>query len=118
MAQWFDLPTFTDTRGSLTVLEKVLPFEIRRAYWIYATDNAQRGGHRHLQTQQALVCLQGQVQLNIVRDKVNEHYQLNAPHQCLLVAPQDWHSMVFSHDAILLVLASHEYDASDYVTEP
>lgn len=35
MATVITLPTYTDTRGSLTVLDKVLPFEIKRIYWIY-----------------------------------------------------------------------------------
>ena len=43
-----DLATFSDDRGSLTVLDNVLPFPIARSYWIYGADGQTRGGHRHL----------------------------------------------------------------------
>lgn len=39
MASEINLKTFTDSRGNLTVLENVLPFEIRRIFytWIFGT---------------------------------------------------------------------------------
>ena len=42
------LKTFTDERGSLTVAEtgKDLPFEVKRAYWIYGVpEGHERGKH-------------------------------------------------------------------------
>ena len=42
------LKTFTDERGSLTVAEtgKDLPFEVKRAYWIYGVPKGhERGKH-------------------------------------------------------------------------
>lgn len=35
MAYLIELPVFQDYRGNLTVVEKVLPFEIKRVYYIY-----------------------------------------------------------------------------------
>ena len=59
MAALIELPTFSDDRGKLTVLERILPFNIKRTYFIYDTDNKDRGGHRHKITTQAIVCLKG-----------------------------------------------------------
>ena len=30
-----EIPTFEDERGFLTVMENILPFKIKRIYWIY-----------------------------------------------------------------------------------
>ena len=35
MAYIIKLPTFKDERGSLTVVEKLLPFDIKRFYCVY-----------------------------------------------------------------------------------
>lgn len=50
MAHIIDLKTFTDNRGNLTVIEKVLPFDIKRIFYIYGVDDSVRGGHRHHKT--------------------------------------------------------------------
>ena len=112
-----NLPSFQDERGGLTVLEKILPFEIQRAYWIYNAAGQTRGGHRHHETRQALVAVCGEVTVYMhdgrqVRDVVLSH-----PGQCLLVEPEDWHRMTFNDNAVLLVLASHLYDKNDYINE-
>ena len=57
------LPTFVDSRGALTVMEKALPFEVVRTYWIYGADGQTRGGHRHTHTRQALIAISGRVSI-------------------------------------------------------
>ena len=47
MANLIDLKTFTDERGNLTVIEKTIPFDIKRIFYIYGVENSARGGHRH-----------------------------------------------------------------------
>jgi hypothetical protein len=48
----------------------------------------------------------------------NELFQLNKKSKCLIINPEDFHWMSdFSEDAILLVLASEEYDKNDYIYE-
>ena len=59
MAYEIDLKTFTDKRGNLTVIEKTIPFQIKRIFYIYGVDDSVRGGHRHHKTVQAAICLQG-----------------------------------------------------------
>jgi len=113
-----NLPTFTDTRGSLTVLENALPFAPVRTYWIYGADGQVRGGHRHTHTRQALVALNGTVSMYMNDGITNETIELNHPGQCLLVEPKDWHTMTFGPGAVLLVMSSHPYDRREYIDTP
>ena len=113
-----NLPTFSDIRGSLTVLERALPFEVVRNYWIYGADGQTRGGHRHSYTCQALVALNGSIEIYMNDGILNETIILNNPSKCLLVEPKDWHTMTFGNNAILLVMSSHPYDRSEYIDKP
>lgn len=112
------LPTFTDHRGSLTVLEGALDFEVVRSYWIYGADKQTRGGHRHKYTHQALVALCGEVSIYMNDGVAEETIVLDHPSQCLLVEPKDWHTMTFGDKAVLLVMSSHLYDRGDYIDTP
>ena len=117
MAYIIDLPTFEDERGSLTVVEKLLPFDIKRFYYIYNVTD-QRGGHRHKKTIQALICLNGSCEIYINNGKKEDYFLLNEPNKCLILDPKDWHTMdKFSNGAILLVFASEYYDKDDYIEE-
>ena len=113
-----NLATFTDPRGSLTVLERALPFEVVRTYWIYGADGQTRGGHRHAYTRQALVAIGGAVSMYMNDGVTEEVIVLNNPSQCLLVEPKDWHTMTFGENAALLVMSSHPYDRSEYIDTP
>ncbi len=119
MARLIDLKTFTDARGNLTVIEKVIPFDVRRIFYIYGVDDSARGGHRHHKTIQAAVCLKGQCTI-LNNDGSNaQEFVLDNPSKCLILNPADWHQMVkFSKDAILMVLASEYFDPADYVYQP
>ena len=112
------LPTYTDSRGALTVQERALPFEVVRSYWIYDADGQTRGGHRHTITRQALVALNGTVSIYMNDGIAEETIVLNHPSQCLIVEPKDWHTMTFGENAVLLVMSSHLYDRSEYIDAP
>lgn len=48
-----------------------------------------------------------------------QEFVLDSPHKCLILDPNDWHTMHhFSKDAILMVLASEFFDPNDYIFEP
>lgn len=119
MAYLIDLKTFTDARGNLTVIEKSIPFDIKRIFYIYSVDNSTRGGHRHKKTIQAAICLQGLCNINNNDGTSKEVFVLDNPHKCLILEPKDWHTMDnFSPNAILMVLASEYFDQNDYIFEP
>lgn len=116
MAHLIDLQTFTDKRGNLTVIEKVVPFDIKRIFYIYGVDDSKRGGHRHHKTIQAAVCIKGSCTIYNNNGKQEETFELDKPNKCLIIDPEDWHTMYnFTEDAILMVLASEYFDAADYI---
>lgn len=118
MAYEINLKTFTDARGNLTVIERVLPFDIKRVFYIYGVDESVRGGHRHHKTVQAAICIKGSCVISNNDGTKKEEFVLDAPHKCLVLETKDWHQMHhFSKDAILMVFASELYDEKDYIFE-
>ncbi len=118
MAHLVDLTTHTDVRGNLTVIEKVVPFDIKRIFYIYGVDDSVRGGHRHKKTIQALICIQGSCEIFNDNGSNTQTFTLNKPSKCLILNPEDWHTLSnFSQDAILMVLASEYYKEEDYIFE-
>ena len=119
MAKLIKLRTYRDHRGSLTVIEKDLPFSIERVYYIYDVDGSVRGGHKHKNTIQAAICVKGSCAFLCINDGREEEFLLDNPDKCLILFPEDWHKMYsFSPDAVLLVLASTPFDSDDYVDTP
>ena len=117
MAYLINLDTITDIRGSLCVIEKILPFDIKRVYYIFDVKE-KRGGHRHKTTKQALICLGGKCNVFVDNGKEKKVFKLNKNNKCLILEPEDWHYMEkFTKKAILLVLSSNYYDKEDYITE-
>jgi dTDP-4-dehydrorhamnose 3,5-epimerase-like enzyme len=117
MATVINLSTITDARGSLSVMEKVLPFEIKRVYYMYNVAS-ERGGHRHKKSVQALICLGGSCEIYVNNGESEETILLDKPNKCLLLETRDWHTMSnFSPNATLLVFASDYYDRNDYIDE-
>lgn len=116
MAKILDLKTFTDSRGNLTVIEKTIPFEVKRIFYIYGVDSSVRGGHRHHKTIQAAICIKGACTIYNNDGVRKEEFELDKPNKCLILEPKDWHKMYnFTPDAILMVLASEYFDQSDYI---
>ncbi len=98
------------------MIEKVLPFSIKRVFYIYNVDSSIRGNHRHHKTIQAAICISGSCVISNNDGKLKKRFKLDNPNKCLILFPEDFHSMHnFSKDAVLLVLASEEFDASDYI---
>ena len=96
-----------------------LPFEIKRVYWTYYTpESVTRGNHAHRQLRQIVFAVHGAVQFSLENgfgDKMN--YSLDNPAVGLFIPELHWRTMGFSHDAVLLCLASAEYDESDYIRD-
>lgn len=121
MATAIDLSTFVDHRGRLTVIEGLVPGGIRRVFYIYGVDDSVRGRHRHKETTQLAVALQGRCEIHNVSGpgQLVERFLLDSPEKAILIHPSDFHWMQgFSPDCILMVLASKEFDPDDYIYEP
>lgn len=120
MAEILSLKSIHEDRGSLTVIEKILPFKIKRIYYIYNVDDSIRGNHRHHKAIQAAICINGSCSISVQSSKDVDvvEYVLSNRKECLIINPEDFHAMYnFSKDAILIVLASENYDPEDYIYE-
>lgn len=118
MPEIISIPTYTDSRGSLSVIEKFIPFDIKRIYYIYNVDESERGRHAHKETVQFLISVSGSCEV-FVKNKQNiDSYILDDPTKGLILFPEDFHWMDnFTSDCVLFVLASKEFDKSDYIYE-
>ena len=119
MAELVYLKTHSDSRGNLTVIEKEIPFPIKRIFYIYGVDDSVRGHHRHHITEQACICICGSCRIQCDDGVIQKEFILDSPSMCLFLHPKDWHTMShFTPDAVLLVFASTEFDPQDYIFEP
>ena len=109
------------TRGALTVTEqgRDVPFDIRRAYWIYDVPSGEsRGGHAHKELRQLLVAISGSFKVVLDNGKERREIMLNHPWQGLLIVPGVWRTLEdFSSGAVCLCLASEHYDEEEYIRD-
>jgi hypothetical protein len=113
------LPTHgTLDSGWLAVAEgKDLPFPVRRVYWIFDVPGSQhRGRHTHLTLEQLLIAVSGELRITIEMPNAERVcFMLSHPSQALYMPPGSWREIEFGTGAVLLALASQEYDEADYV---
>lgn len=116
-----ELPKIIDPRGNLTVAEenKNVPFEIKRAYWVYDVPGGEcRGGHAHKQCLEFIVAVSGSFHVTLDNGKEKKTYLLNHPWQGLLVDTGIWRTLDdFSSGAVCMVLASELFEEEDYIRE-
>ena len=81
MAELIELKSFSDSRGSLSVLEDFqIPFTIKRFFYIYDVDTSARGGHRHITTRQAAICINGSCKIYCNNGKGHQTvYSMDTP---------------------------------------
>lgn len=104
------LPTHSDSRGHLTVAEK-LPFPIKRVYYIYGVPpDAMRGGHAHKKVKRLIVPVSGSFKVHMFGEEV-----FMASERIGLIVPAlTWLELTdFSPNTVCLILASEEHDESD-----
>ena len=115
------LKTFTDKRGSLTLLEfeKQVPFTVTRVYWIYDVPGGDiRGGHAYNENQEFIIALSGSFDIIIDDGKARRKFSLNRSYYGLYVPQQLWRQIEnFSTNSLALVLSSTIYDENDYIRE-
>lgn len=107
--------------GNLSFLEGEhdLPYEIKRAYYIYDVPaNGRRGFHAHKELQQCLICLHGSCKVMLDDGEQQETFELSNPNEGLYIGPVTWREMYdFSDGAVLLALVSQYYNEADYIRD-
>lgn len=111
----------SERKGNISVVEnnQDIPFEVRRAYYLYDVPGGEsRGGHAHKELSQLIIAASGSFTVTLDDGRVKRTFTLNRPYQGLYVVPGIWRTLDdFSSGAVCLVLASHEYDEGDYIRD-
>jgi len=115
------MPHVVDLRGALTFGEigRHLPFTPKRFFVVYDVPSQEvRGEHAHKALHEFLVCLRGSCSI-MVDDGINrDEVVLSDPTVGLHIPPQLWRvHYKYTPDAMVLVLASDTYQASDYIRD-
>lgn len=120
MKKLVDIPRITDPRGNLAVIEnEVFPYAIKRVYYLHdVPSGAYRGGHAHKECKELLIAVSGSFEVVLDNGKSKERVVLNKPNKGLFIDVNIWRELEnFSSGSVCLVLASHEYDESDYIRD-
>jgi hypothetical protein len=115
------LPKIEDYRGNLSFIEEEnhIPFKIRRVYWIYDVPGGEfRGSHAFKETCEFIVALSGSFDV-VLNNGVREFkFNLNRSYFGVYVPQMIWRKLEnFSTNSLALIMASTEYDESDYIRE-
>ena len=111
-----NIPTFTDERGAISVMDKELPFEVKRVFWLHhIAEGKDRGAHALLESEEIMVAVHGSFLVDL-DDTINKtSILLDNPNKGLMIRPGIWfrtHS--YKDDGVSLILASEEYSRNKY----
>jgi dTDP-4-dehydrorhamnose 3,5-epimerase-like enzyme len=116
----YPLKTF-QAEGTLVFIEnqRPVPFIIERVFAVSGvTPGAVRGDHAHKQCNQALVCLNGAIEIVCQDGRQSKTFQLTGPGMLLHVPAMIWASEKYeTRDSVLMVLADERYDPTDYIRD-
>ncbi|TXK65584.1 sugar 3,4-ketoisomerase [Alkalisalibacterium limincola] len=119
--QLIELPNVIDERGNLTVgeFQRQIPFAVARYFIVYQVPLVERRGeHAHRECHQFLVCVRGRISVIGDDGQRQEEFVLDRPNVGFYMPPMTWGTQYkYSPDAVLLVFASHYYDANDYIRD-
>lgn len=108
-----------DFRGDLSVGEfsKEIPFEPKRYFLVFNVPSEKtRGEHAHYECHQFLICVKGSCSVVADDGTKRREVELNQPNVGIYLPPLTWGIQYkYSEDAVLLVFASHYYEAADYI---
>lgn len=112
---------FIDERGNLSVVQigAALPFTPKRVFWVGGVPIGEtRGFHAHRTGQQLLFCLAGEISATFDDGVKSKTFSLRPNGPGVWMKMHVWSEQLFlKRDSILLVLASNEFDESDYIID-
>ncbi len=121
MYKLLDFKVHGNHTGNLVALEKgsQFPFDIKRVFYIWGTQNdVIRGKHAHRTVQQVVICTSGSCDFTVDIGNEKESFHLSSPAQGLYMNTHVWGEFTnFSPDCVLMVLASDYYTEEDYIRE-
>lgn len=113
-----DVPCVVDDRGALCFVEGgSFVFDVKRVFWVYGVKEGQtRGNHAHETCAEVVFPVSGSFDIEVDDGKHSAVYHMDSPSRGVLIPAKVWCCLKnFSNDAVCVVLASQEYDASGYI---
>jgi acetyltransferase-like isoleucine patch superfamily enzyme len=115
------VPTIKDMRGNLIARQigSGMTFVPQRCFLVFDVPTRElRGEHAHRVCEQLLVCVAGSVSVLCDDGEQRQEFLLDSPELGLHMPAMIWGTQYrYSSDAVLMVLASHPYDANDYIRD-
>ena len=111
-----DVATFTDERGAISVIDKELPFEVKRVFWLHhIQEGKDRGAHALLEGMEIMIAVHGSFVVDLDDGSEKTSILLNDPRIGLIIRPGVWfrtHS--YKEDGVSLILADEVYTRERY----
>lgn len=115
------LPKITDPRGNLSIVESEqhVPFDIKRAYWIYDVPGGMdRYGHAFKLQHEFIIALSGSFDVILDNGNGEQKFHMDRAYYGLYIPPMTWRRIEnFSTNSVVYVLSSELYDPEDYIED-
>ncbi len=115
------LPKITDPRGNLSIVEsgQHVPFDIKRAYWIYDVPGGMhRDGHAFRTQDEFIIALSGSFDVVLDDGNGEQRFHMDRAYYGLYVPHMTWRRIDnFSTNSVVYVLSSEKYDPDDYIED-
>ena len=110
------VPTFIDERGSISVLDKELPFQVKRVFWLHhIQEGKDRGAHALLDSSEIMVAVHGSFIVDLDDTVTKTSVLLDDPSKGLMIRPGVWfRTYSYKEDGVSLILAEEEYARDKY----
>lgn len=112
-----NIATFTDDRGAISVIDKELPFEVKRVFWLHnIQEGKDRGAHALLEGMEIMVAVHGSFVLDLDDGTEKTSMLLDNPSKGLIIRPGVWfRTYSYKDDGVSLILADEEYRRDRYI---
>ena len=115
------IPSVSDERGVLAFATGGvgIPFPVARVFWIYDVPETQhRGGHAHRTCAEVVFAVRGSFTMCVDDGTSRSEVCLSEPTEGILIPAGVWCELKdFEPGTVLVVLASHSYDAEGYIND-
>jgi len=111
------IPTHSDARGNLSVLElrDYIDWIPKRVYYVTGTKQP-RGGHAVIGERKIYICMQGKIRAKIHDGSRWHEFELEGPADGLIMDGICWRDFTdFSEGAVLCIVSSINYDKEKYI---
>ena len=114
------IPTVTDPRGSLSVVElkDAVPFQVQRVFYLHGVPQGAVRGDHATYSPEFLICAAGSCRIRLNDGQRETEELFSAAGQGILLPPLTWRSFSdFSEDCLLLCFSDRPYEDADIIRD-